>query len=119
MSRQTISVAMIAKDEEQCIADAIKSVAPVADQIVLVDTGSSDRTVALARELGAEVSVIRSAEHDLRELWFRGGGNRQNLVDVDRLQIVRQADAHRVDVRVRVAQRRGCAPPSRGVLRVE
>ncbi len=56
MSRQTISVAMIAKDEEQCIADAIKSVAPVADQIVLVDTGSSDRTVALARELGAEVS---------------------------------------------------------------
>ncbi len=56
MSRQTLSVAMIARDEEHCIADAIKSVAPVADQIVLVDTGSTDRTTALAGELGAEVS---------------------------------------------------------------
>jgi len=46
---------MIVKDEEHCIADAIRSVAPIADQIVVVDTGSSDGTVTLARSLGAEV----------------------------------------------------------------
>jgi Flp pilus assembly protein TadD len=50
---------MIARDEEHCVADAIKSVASIAGQIVLVDTGSTDRTIALARELGAEVSEYR------------------------------------------------------------
>ena len=55
MSRQTLSIAMIVGNEEHCIADAIGSVAPVADQIVVVDTGSSDGTVTLARSLGAEV----------------------------------------------------------------
>jgi len=55
LSRQTLSVAMIVKDEEHCIADAIRSVAPIADQIVVVDTGSGDRTAAVARSLGAEV----------------------------------------------------------------
>ena len=46
---------MIVKDEEHCIADAIRSVIPTADQVVVVDTGSSDGTVTLARSLGAEV----------------------------------------------------------------
>ena len=55
MSRQTLSVAMIVKDEEHCIANAIGSVTPIADQIVVVDTGSSDGTAVVARSLGAEV----------------------------------------------------------------
>jgi tetratricopeptide (TPR) repeat protein len=50
---------MIARDEEHCIADAVNSVAPIADQVALVDTGSNDRTMALAKELGADVR-----EHD-------------------------------------------------------
>jgi Flp pilus assembly protein TadD len=53
---------MIVKDEEHCIATAIGSVALIADQVVVVDTGSSDGTVTLARSLGAKVY-----EHEWRD----------------------------------------------------
>jgi len=52
---QTLSVAMIVKDEEGRIGDAIGSVSPIADQIVVVDTGSTDNTIDRAKSLGAEI----------------------------------------------------------------
>jgi tetratricopeptide (TPR) repeat protein len=57
-SRPLISACMIAKDEEHCIADAVRSAWSLVDEVVLFDTGSSDRTVALAQELGAKVQLI-------------------------------------------------------------
>jgi tetratricopeptide (TPR) repeat protein len=50
-----LSVCLIVKDEEQSLPDALQSVRDIAHQIVVVDTGSTDRTVELATELGAEV----------------------------------------------------------------
>jgi glycosyltransferase involved in cell wall biosynthesis len=47
---------VIAKDEEASIARTLNSVA-FADELVVVDSGSTDRTVAIARELGAKVTV--------------------------------------------------------------
>ncbi len=46
---------MIVKNEEQFLPDCLASVRLVADQIVVVDTGSTDRTVEIARSFGAEV----------------------------------------------------------------
>jgi tetratricopeptide (TPR) repeat protein len=43
------------RNEEALIADALQSVHPVADQIVVVDVGSTDRTAEIAGGLGAEV----------------------------------------------------------------
>lgn len=51
----TLSLCMIAKDEEEQIARCINSAKGFVDQIIVVDTGSTDRTVEIARELGAEV----------------------------------------------------------------
>ena len=50
-----LSVCLIVKDEEKMLPRALESVRGVAHQIVVVDTGSSDRTVEIAREHGAEV----------------------------------------------------------------
>lgn len=50
-----ISVFIIAKNEEDRIARAIKSVALFADEVIVVDSGSSDNTVAVADRLGAKV----------------------------------------------------------------
>lgn len=51
----TLTVVILTKDEERHIARAMASVASVADRIVVVDSGSTDRTVELARQGGAEV----------------------------------------------------------------
>ena len=52
----TLSVIVIAKDEEASIGRTLGSVA-FADEIVVVDSGSGDRTADIAREHGAKVSV--------------------------------------------------------------
>ena len=46
---------MIARNEEPRIGTAIASVEGLSDEVIVVDTGSTDGTVALARSLGATV----------------------------------------------------------------
>lgn len=50
----TLSALILAKNEEKNIADCIKSVA-FADEVVVVDSGSTDRTRELASAMGARV----------------------------------------------------------------
>ncbi|MDA1191117.1 MAG: tetratricopeptide repeat protein [Candidatus Poribacteria bacterium] len=51
----TVTLAMIAKNEEEYLAQCLKSVEGIVTQIVVVDTGSSDATVEIATRLGAQV----------------------------------------------------------------
>ncbi|MFL6373937.1 MAG: glycosyltransferase family 2 protein [Pyrinomonadaceae bacterium] len=51
-----ISAVIIARDEEQKIGDALRSVA-WADEVLLVDSESTDRTREIAEELGARIIV--------------------------------------------------------------
>lgn len=46
-----ISVCLIAKNEEKYIENCIKSVLPVAWEIIVLDTGSTDRTMEICRDL--------------------------------------------------------------------
>jgi glycosyltransferase involved in cell wall biosynthesis/Tfp pilus assembly protein PilF len=50
-----LSVCLITKNEERFLGQCLQSIRDLAHQIVVVDTGSTDRTVALAQEHGAEV----------------------------------------------------------------
>lgn len=50
-----LSVVIIAFNEEKNILRCIRSVQPVADEIVLVDSGSADSTIAIARETGCRI----------------------------------------------------------------
>jgi tetratricopeptide (TPR) repeat protein len=46
---------MIVKNEAAILARCLKSIAAAADEIIVVDTGSTDDTVAIARSFGAKV----------------------------------------------------------------
>ena len=48
-------MAMMVKNEEEFLADALISAKDLVDELVVVDTGSSDRTVEIAQEHGAKV----------------------------------------------------------------
>jgi glycosyltransferase involved in cell wall biosynthesis/predicted Zn-dependent protease len=50
-----ISLCMIVKNEERFLAECLDSVKDVVDEICIVDTGSTDRTVEIARSYGAKV----------------------------------------------------------------
>ncbi|HEY9855429.1 MAG TPA: tetratricopeptide repeat protein [Stenomitos sp.] len=51
----TLSLCMIVKNEERFLEDCLRSVQGVVDEIVVVDTGSTDSTVAIAERFGAKV----------------------------------------------------------------
>lgn len=48
---------MIVKDEEQTLPTVIESAQGLCDRVVVLDTGSRDKTVKVARKLGAEVQT--------------------------------------------------------------
>lgn len=52
-----VSATIIAKNEEDHIADCLKSARLVADEIIVLDSGSSDRTADIAREYADVVEV--------------------------------------------------------------
>ncbi|MGB9679516.1 MAG: glycosyltransferase [Thermoanaerobacteraceae bacterium] len=51
----TLSLCLITKDEEKNIARCINSVKDIVDEIVVVDTGSKDKTVQIAKSFGAKI----------------------------------------------------------------
>ena len=50
---EAVTLAMIMKDEEQNLARALASALPLVDEVVVVDTGSSDRSCEIALAFGA------------------------------------------------------------------
>jgi len=54
----SVSLCMIVKNEEAHLADCLKSVGDLPTEIIIVDTGSTDRTVEIAQEFGARVKYF-------------------------------------------------------------
>ncbi|MCX7856665.1 MAG: glycosyltransferase [Deltaproteobacteria bacterium] len=55
MKDPTLSICMIVRDEEKNLPRALSSVQGLADEIIVVDTGSKDKTVEIAKSFGAQV----------------------------------------------------------------
>jgi tetratricopeptide (TPR) repeat protein len=56
--QHSVTLCMIVKDEEKNLVRCLESVQRLADEIVIVDTGSTDSTLDLAQNFGAKVFQI-------------------------------------------------------------
>lgn len=103
--RQRLSVVMIARNEAELLPDALASVA-WADEIILLDSGSSDATAEIARAQGAQVYEAPP--------WAGYGKQRQRAQAFATGEMILMLDA---DERVTPALRHAieqvlCQPPS-------
>lgn len=64
-----LTTVILTRDEERHIARAIGSVAGLGGRVVVVDSGSTDATVEIARNLGAEVLVHPWRNHATQFNW--------------------------------------------------
>jgi glycosyltransferase involved in cell wall biosynthesis len=53
-----LTLCMIVKNEEQTLRDCLKSVRGMVDEIVIIDTGSTDNTLAIAKEFNAKIGYF-------------------------------------------------------------
>lgn len=77
-----LTLCMMVKNEEKCLLRAIDSVKPIVDEIIIVDTGSNDRTIELAKEAGAKI-IEYEWDNDypkIRNLGLRAATGRWILV---------------------------------------
>jgi glycosyltransferase involved in cell wall biosynthesis len=54
-AHKTISVCMIVKNEQRLLAPCLNAIKGLADELIVVDTGSTDRSIDIARIYGASV----------------------------------------------------------------
>lgn len=59
LTSPTLAVCMIVKDEESCLKSCLESIKDIADEIIIVDTGSTDRTKDIAKEYNTKISEFR------------------------------------------------------------
>ena len=56
--RKTLSLCMIVRDEEKRLGRCLDSVKKLVDEIVIVDTGSKDKTIEVAKKYGAKIGYF-------------------------------------------------------------
>lgn len=59
LRQPTLGVVMIVKDEEKNLGNILGDVKDIADEIVVVDTGSQDKTVDIAKSYGAKMGFFK------------------------------------------------------------
>lgn len=57
-----LSFCAIVKNEAQNLARCLASIKPYVDELIVVDTGSTDETIAIAQEYGAKISHFESCD---------------------------------------------------------
>src|SRR5205085_8415134 len=56
-SKPKLSAILVVQNEAHCLEQCLRSIRSLAEEIIVIDSGSTDDTVAIARAFGARVEV--------------------------------------------------------------
>ena len=100
MTQPLLSAALIVRDEEQHLPACLESLRSVVDEIVVVDTGSQDRSIEIVRGFGAQVFEFQWSDDfsaARNEALDRARGRWILYIDADeRLEAVDRATVERL-----------------------
>lgn len=96
MLQNKISVVIIAFNEEAQIANCIKSVTQIADEIIVVDSFSTDRTVEICENMGVTVIQHVFEGHIQQKNWAKDCANYQWVLSLDADEVLSEELIHSI-----------------------
>ena len=91
MLHHHISVTIIAYNEARRIEACLKSVAPVADEIIVVDSHSTDDTAAICRRYGARISCRRFSGYGAQRQFATSLASHSYVLSIDADEVLSPA----------------------------
>lgn len=86
-----ISATILAYNEERHISDCLESLREVADEIVVVDSGSTDRTLDICREFGCKVKIRKFDGFGAQRQYATSLTTHQYILSIDADEILSPA----------------------------
>ena len=88
MNPAGITAVIITKDEEQHIGACIKSMIGLVDELIVVDSGSKDKTVSIAKGLGATVFIKDWEGYGVNKNYGADRAKHQWILSIDADEVV-------------------------------
>jgi len=97
MKRVKLSATIITLNEERDLPRALQSVEKLADEVVVVDSGSSDRTVEIARKFGAKVYVRKFDNYANQKNYAAGKVRGKWILSLDADEVIPEKLAREIN----------------------
>lgn len=96
MKDRLLSVCIITLNEEKYIRKCIESVLGVADEVVVIDSGSTDKTVEIAKKLGASVYYRKFDNYACQKNYASNKAKYPWILSIDADEIVEESLASEI-----------------------
>lgn len=113
---QSVSVTIITLNEEKNLPRCLESVKNFADEMVIVDSGSTDRTVEIAKKYGAKIYERKFDNYGNQKNYAVNKANSKWILSLDADEVVTKELAKEIREIIKNSEYNGYLVPRRNIL---